>query len=161
MSKLKYCKNLLDLPAGTIKTIWDLRLNRRKIRTKICERKAQKEANIRNLRQVLTVNLGGSYKTDNWIFATLNARSLKSKEHFISESIEEYILDALIITETWLQKNKEDDQWIKSSKLNTNGYHIQTINRINKRGRGSVLTTKDKAKFTNPNTNNYTTFEHK
>ena len=41
MSNLKYHKNLLDLPDGTIKTIRDLRLPRRKIGTKICEKKKQ------------------------------------------------------------------------------------------------------------------------
>ena len=60
MSYLKYCKNLLNLSAGTIKTIRDLWLNRWKIRTKICEKTAEKQANIRNLRQVPTVNLDGS-----------------------------------------------------------------------------------------------------
>ena len=56
--------------------------------------------------------------------------------------MEELKIDALIVTETWLKDNSEDDQWTKSSKLNTNGYQIQTINRINKRGGGVALITK-------------------
>ena len=39
MSNSKYCKNLRNLPAKTIKSTRDLRLNRRKIRTKIYEKK--------------------------------------------------------------------------------------------------------------------------
>ena len=42
VSNLKYCKKLPDLHAGTSKTIMDLRLNRRKIRNKICEKKQHK-----------------------------------------------------------------------------------------------------------------------
>ena len=87
-------------------------------------------------------------KLDNLRFATVNARSLKSKENLISEAMENYKLDALKITEKWLQDNEEDDQWTKSSKLNTNGYQIQTINRINNRGGGTALITNDKAKTT-------------
>ena len=63
--------------------------------------------------------------------------------------MEEFKIDALIVTETWLKDNKEVYQWTKSSELNTNGYQIETINRINKRGGGGVaLITKDKAKIT-------------
>ena len=131
MSNWKYCKNLLDLPAGTIKTIRDIRLNRRKIRTKICEKKEQKWANIRHLRQVPTVNLDGSDKSDNLRFATVNARSVKSKQNLISEATEECKLDGLLLTETWLQDNEEDTSG--GSEFNTNGYQIQTINRINKK----------------------------
>ena len=107
----------------------------------------------RNLRHVLTVNLHGSYKIDNLRFATVNARSLKSRENLISEAIEEYKLDALIITETWLQDKEEDNQWTESSILKTNGYDIQTINRFNKKGGGNALT-KEEAKITILDTNN-------
>ena len=70
-------------------------------------------------------------------------------------------MNALIIIETWLQGNEEDSQWTKSSKLNTNGYQTQNINRINKRGAGIALITKVKEKITFVDTNNYTSFEHK
>ena len=65
-----------------------------------------------------------------------------------------------MITETLLQDNEEDDQWAKSFELNTNGYQIQTINRINER-RSNCTNHKNKAKLqlwiltTIPN------FEHK
>ena len=38
---------------------------------------------------------------------------------------------------------------------------MQTINRINKRGGGIALITKDEAKITGLDTNNYTSFEQK
>ena len=63
----------------------------------------------------------------------------KIKGNHISEEMEEYKLDALIITETWLQDNEEDNQWNKSSEFNTNEYQIQITNRINKRGGGICL----------------------
>ena len=94
-------------------------------------------------------------------FATVNARSLKSRENLISEAIEEYKLNVLKITETWLQVNEEDNQWTKSSELNTYGYLIQTINRINRRGGGIALITKDETKITTLDTNNYRSFENK
>ena len=75
--------------------------------------------------------------------------------------MEEFKIDAIIVTETWLKANKEENQWIKSSELNTNGYQMQTINRINKTGGRVVLITKDEAKITSLDTNNYTSFEHK
>ena len=60
-----------------------------------------------------------------------------------------------------MKDSKEDDQWDKLYELNTDGYQIQTINRINKRGGGVVLITKEEAKITPTDTNNYTSFEHK
>ena len=79
----------------------------------------------------------------------------------MSEAIKEFKIYALIVIETWLKDNKKDDQLTKSSELNTNGYQIQTINRINKRGVGAALITKDEAQITSLDTNNYTSFEHK
>ena len=75
--------------------------------------------------------------------------------------MEEFKIVMLIVTETWLKDNMEDDQWTKSSELSTNGYQIQTINRINKRGGGVALITKDDAKITSLDTDNYTSFQHK
>ena len=75
--------------------------------------------------------------------------------------MEELKINALVVSETWLKDNKEDNQLTKSSKLNTNAYQIQTINRINKRGGEVALITKDEAKITSLETNNYTSFEHK
>ena len=74
--------------------------------------------------------------------------------------MEEFKIDALIVTETWLKDNKEGDQWTKSCEFNTNGYQIQTINRINNRG-GVALITKDEVSITSLDTNNYTSFENK
>ena len=42
----------------------------------------------------------------------------------------EFKIDPLVVTETWLKDNKEDDQWNKSSELNRNGYQIQSIELI-------------------------------
>ena len=72
---------------------------------------------LRNIAQVPTIDLydvGRSYKVDNLRFATFIARYIKSKEHLISEAMEEVKINALVITETWLKDNKEDDQWMKS-----------------------------------------------
>ena len=75
--------------------------------------------------------------------------------------MEEFKIDALAITETWLKDNKEDDQWAKTCEFNTYGYQIQTIHRINKRGGGVALVTKDEASIASLDTNNCTNFEHK
>ena len=63
-----------------------------------------------------------SYKVDNLGFAPVNARSIKAKEHLISETMKEFKINTLVVTETWLEDNKEDDQWTKSYELNTNRY---------------------------------------
>ena len=104
MSNSKLCKNLLCLPARTIKTIRDLRVNKKKLRTRIRKKNRKKGTNIRNIVQVPTVDLDyvdRLYKDDNLRFATVNARSLKSKKHIISETMEELKIDAFIVTETW------------------------------------------------------------
>ena len=105
MSNSKYCKNLLDLPAGTIKTIRDLRPNRRKIRTKIHENNSTKMS--QHKKSYTSPNCKPGWFIQNWQLGICksNARSLKSKENLISEAIEEYKLDALVITETRLQDN--------------------------------------------------------
>ena len=82
-------------------------------------------ANIGDIVQVPNIDLDDvdrSYKVDNLRLATVNARS---------EAMEEFKIHALIVTETCLKDKKEDDQWTKSSELNTNGYQIQATNRIN------------------------------
>ena len=40
--------------------------------------------------------------------------------------MEDFKIDALIVTEMWLKDNMEDELWTKSSQLNTNRYQIQT-----------------------------------
>ena len=75
--------------------------------------------------------------------------------------MEEFKVDAPVVTETWLKDNKEDDQWTKSCEFNTNGYQMQTINRINRIGGGVALITKNEASITSLDTNNYTSSEYK
>ena len=77
MSNSKLCRNLLGLPARKIKTIRDLRLNKKKLRTKIRKKTAKKGANITNIVQVPAVDLDDvdrSYKVDNLRFANVIAR---------------------------------------------------------------------------------------
>ena len=68
---------------------------------------------------------------------TLNARSVKNKDHYIMDCIRTFDWDLVVITETWLTEN--DQNWIDASELSKYGYKIQTKNRIGKKGGGIAL----------------------
>ena len=69
----------------------------------------------------------------------LNTRSIKSKEELIMENFSEYKLDALFITETWLQNTDEDNNWLQASEFHKDDHEIFNINRQNKREGGITL----------------------
>ena len=62
---------------------------------------------------------------------TLNARSVKDKDHYIMDCIRSFGWDLAVITETWLTEN--DQIWIYVSELSKYGYKILTKNRTGKR----------------------------
>ena len=85
---------------------------------------------------------------------TLNARSIRSKEELIINNFNEYKLDALLITETWLQNMVDNDTWLQAREFHKDGHEIFNINRQDKRGGSIALlySTKYKIKtVTHPN----------
>ena len=55
---------------------------------------------------------------------TLNARSIKNKDHYTMDCIRNFGWDLKVITETWLTEN--DQIWIDASELFKYGYKILT-----------------------------------
>ena len=50
-------------------------------------------------------------------FATINTRSIKPKEDIILKTLNEYKIDLLVTTETWLKDTEDDQQWQPGSEL--------------------------------------------
>ena len=71
---------------------------------------------------------------------TCNIQSICNKELQVSELIQDYSLDALIIMETWL-KTKDRD-WKDTTELNKYNLQLLTSDRLNGKGSGLALITK-------------------
>ena len=74
--------------------------------------------------------------------------------------LEDYSLDALIITETWLTCSEIDRQWIHTTPLNRDPYNLHHKNRPKGRGGGLVLITKNCYNARVVDTGTYPSFEH-
>ena len=156
--------NLSNLPFGSIRRIREFGLNRKPPSTirmnKNHHTNPKRKADIRNLRQVPTIDINNHKTVQTIRVSTINARSLKHKENLISEEIHNTNSDITIITKTWLKDTKEDNTWTLSSEFNNDSYQISTKNRRNKRGGGIALVTHRKyAITTRPETTNYSSFE--
>ena len=120
-SKSQLSKSLTGLPPGSIKKIRDLRLNKKRIKIKHHKTRSTNQANLQNLRQVITTNEVKQHEKK-FQFATVNTRSLKLREDIILEALNDYQIDLLVTTETWLRDTEDDQQWIQGSELNRNGF---------------------------------------
>ena len=110
LSKSQLSKNLTGLPPGSIRKIRDLRLNKKRTKKKHCRTRSTNQANLQNLRQVITTNEVKQHEKK-FQFATVNTRSLKSREDIILEALNDYQIDLLVTTETWLRDTENDQQW--------------------------------------------------
>ena len=87
-----------------------------------------------------------------------NARSLRRKELAVENHICCYAIDAMVITETWLKE--DDDMWKNACCLNSNGLHINTINRkTGQRGGGIGLKWNENKKCKGLNTSETKSFK--
>ena len=159
LSESQLCKNLTGLALGSIRRIRDLRLNKKRVRIKPVKTRSTNQANLRNLRQVITSNEVKQHK-QKLQFATVNARSIKPREGIILETLNDYQIDLLVTTETCLRDNEDDQQWLLGSELNRNGFQTLPINRKKKKGGGIALTIKNNMKVKQEDSNNYNSFEH-
>ena len=103
----------------------------KKKRTRIKHQKtnAINHANLRNLRQVKTTNEVKQQEIKKFWFATVNTRSVKPREDMILKALNEYQIDLLVTTETWLRDTEDDQQWLLGLELNRNGFQTPPINR--------------------------------
>ena len=60
---------------------------------------------------------------------TLNARSVKNKDHFIAQQLHETDVDIALITKTWLKDTDTDKAWLNQSELRQSNYDILLQNR--------------------------------
>ena len=115
---------------------------------------------MRNLRQVNTTNEVKQQEIKKFQFATVNTRSIKPREDMILEALNEYQIDLLVTTETWLRDNEDDQQWLLGSEINRNGFQTLPINRKIKKGGGIALTIKNNMKVKQEDSTKYNSFEH-
>ena len=155
--KVKHDNRYKWLPFGTIRQVLKLRIN-----SKFRSRKPHTAKHIKQTRvtqsNLITIKRSGHKPDPNIIFSTCNTQSLKTKELQISELINDYALDFLIVTETWL--NAKQDQWKENTILNKDGLTMLTTDRTNEnRGGGLALIHKSKFKATTITKGNRPTFE--
>ena len=85
---------------------------------------------------------------------------MKNKELQVFELLENYSLDALIITETWLTCSEINKQWLHTTPLNRDPYNLHHKNRPKGRGGGLALITKNCYNAKVVDTGTYPSFEH-
>ena len=78
----------------------------------------------------------------------------------ILEALNEYQIDLLVTTETWLRDTEDDQQWLLGSELNRNGFQTLPVNRKIKKGGGIALTIKNNIKVKHEESTKYNSFEH-
>ena len=158
--KLHHDKRLCVLPFGAIKTIRDLRLN---VKPGSCHYKTrigfrQDGVNRENLVKIKRT----SYHDPNIIIATVNIQSLKNKELQVSELFDDYAVDVLVLTETWLTNKESDKNWLDATDLNKGNTAIYVHTRSNGHGGGLALMCKSCCKTLkkgNTSSFEYTTWE--
>ena len=148
------------LPIEAIKTIRTLRLNRKRRRHRYtCQkRRDAKHADGSRPENLTKIHRKDQKNRTNITLGTINIQSIKRKELQLVDLLEDYSLDALIVTETWLTKN--DTQWLETTPLNRNTYSLTHANRPNGRGGGLALITKSCYTVKEVKNGSYPSFEH-
>ena len=128
---------LRQINVKILKEIRRCKINRRRKRAgnKIRLRQHQLGVNKCNLKTCMLKSLDGTemrIKKSGIKIVTLNARSVKNKDHYIMDCIRNFGWDMAVITETWLTDN--DEIWIDASELIKYGYKILTKNKIERKG---------------------------
>ena len=125
-----------QLPFGTVKSIRDLKLNRRK---RGCrggqDNKAyhhiEKPKGIawQNLMKIpCTVNRRVRHN-GKLCLMVINTQLIKEKEDLLADYLQSKAIDIVIATETWLTNQDRDVIRIESNELVKDGYHISAVNR--------------------------------
>lgn len=118
------------LPISTCLRIRQLKLNKRKRGKKKQKDKIKckpKGVNPNNLRMVPLQTTKNYEDKKRMKGGFLNCRSIKNKDLIIRNIMIEDHMDFCVIAETWLGPN--DDLWVQSSELNTEGFKLDHVNR--------------------------------
>ena len=70
--------------------------------------------------------------------ATLNAMSVKNKDHLIVQQLHETDVNIAVITETWLKDTDIDEAWLNQSELRQSNYNILMQNRPGQKKGGGI-----------------------
>ncbi|KAK6184551.1 hypothetical protein SNE40_007001 [Patella caerulea] len=76
--------------------------------------------------------------------ALLNCQSIKNKDAYVKDLMDNYELDALLLTETWLQG--DDVTWCLQTQLNQDGTKLDHCDRKDRPGGGISLVYRDNSK---------------
>ena len=152
-------QRLKILPFGAIKRIKELKLNnkKRRWRNKRNTRVPFKQYGC-NHNNLISIKMRGHKTENNIIFGTCNIQSLRPKELQVSDLVNDYSLDFLLLTETWLSDKQM--QWKDCTILDKDGLSLSTADRIGRKGGGLALIHKTiyNTKLLNKGTR--PTFEH-
>ena len=128
------------MPFGVISRVRELRLNCKPIKIKRKHRTPFPSQSGFNCSNIIRINRQGYKQDGNIIFGTCNIQSVKYKELQVSELLNDYSMDFIVLTETWLNDNQS--HWKDTTILNRDGWTLLTCNRQKRRGGGLALIVK-------------------
>ena len=138
-NKINDNRHLQTLQPGAIDTIRKLRINKRRIGTSHRSIPTNHGSNISNILFVNTTdNHNQEAASNNTRIATLNARSVKNKDHLTVQELHEIDADIAVITESWLKDTNVDKAWLNQSELRQSNYDILLQNRPGPEKGGSI-----------------------
>ena len=133
----KYLQNLLP---GAVNTIKRLRINKRRIGTSHRSTPTDHMSSVSSLQYVKTTDNHNQEAGNNMRIETLNARSVKNKDHLIVQQLHKTDVDLAVITETWFKDTDTEKAWLNQSELRQSNYDILLQNRpVPKKGGGIAL----------------------
>ena len=132
------------MPINAIKADRNLKLNHKRRRHKYTaqKRREAKRDTGRRTGNLIKIKKQSDREDTNIIIGTCNTQSIRNKDLQISDLLDNYSMDLLIITETWLTNKETDKQWIENTPLNRLPYQLHVHNRVNGRGGGLALIAK-------------------
>ena len=140
---LKYGQHLNEnhrlLPKfNAIRNIKMCKINRRRVRLRKKMSIEERTLNLNNLRDLSPDPELPNLSTRSLNIAHVNVRSIRNKADFLHEIMVRECLDIILISESWLKNNMEDNIWLQSQSF-TKEYDHQSIPRPGKRKGGGLL----------------------
>ena len=117
-AKVQHDQQLRLLPFECIKRVKELKLNHKWYKRRQNIRIPHKQLGYNNT-NIIRIKKQGHKSDQNIIFATCNIQSVHYKELQVSELINDYSLDFLLLTEMWL--NDKLNGWKDCTVLNKDG----------------------------------------
>ena len=117
-----------------LRTIKDLKINRKRIRLQKQDKKEQRKINLNNLKHLEELKHDWTYTTTKFLnIATVNARSMRNKVTDIQHLLLDHDLDVLGITESWITESDDDICWMDAQGFNNINYQCILKQRPNQR----------------------------